>query len=118
MLYRGQTSQETVDRTVLIRLPLGVARYLNGRAINVDEIIREAINDGTMRRTKMVPYHFRYSPMPAMLSSEVCEKISKHIFDSDEGLLGRYAGVLISSVFKIPVIPISGSLADKDTVKS
>ena len=93
-----------------IRLPVGVARRLNGQRLDADVLLRKAIDLGYCTRKNMVEFQFRYVPTPCEVSNEVYEKLVPVFTDQSSDIVARFAGVLIAKVLNVAVLPISGTL--------
>lgn len=93
-----------------IRLPIGVARRLNGQQLDADTLLRKAIDLGYCIRKNMVEYQFRYVPTPCEVSNEVYQQMMPVFIEQSSDIVGRFAGVLIAKVMEVAVLPVSGTL--------
>lgn len=99
------------SRTILVRIPVGAARKLEGSSIDVQSIMTYAANNDMIKKSNMPEFQFRYVPFSAEITNEMFDTISRVFFPhTDTDIVGRFAGVLISRVLGIPVLPLSGWL--------
>jgi hypothetical protein len=99
------------SRTILVRIPVGAARKLEGSSIDVQAIMTYAADNDMIKKSNMPEFQFRYIPFPAEITNEMFDTISRVFFPrTDIDIVGRFAGVLISRVLGIPVLPSSGWL--------
>lgn len=101
-----------------IRLPIGVARRLNGQKLDADTLLLKSIDLGYCTRTSMVAYQFRCVPTLCEVSNEVYAQMMFVLVEQSIDIVGRFAGVLIAKVMEVAVLPISGSLPTQIEVRA
>lgn len=106
-----QTFSNT-EKIVMIRLPLGVARKLDGAHIDAEKMIVEAIERGFAKKEIMPAYNWRYHPVHCKLSGSTYAALASEFNDADSSLIGQFAGLLIAKLMDIFVPPISGWAAN------
>lgn len=96
------------EKIVMIRLPLGVARKLDGTHIDADRMISEAIERGFAKKEIVPSYNWRYHPVHCKISGSTYSELVKQCNDTDSVLIGQFAGLLIAKLMNVFVPPVSG----------